>query len=101
VGAEVASNASVQRRASSVHCSNRYFLPVLAPFTRSQLTDSSIELSIKGDDAWRPISVVMFGLDTPSGTPLVRVHPWPFGNLSIDEDEGKPSQLLPLAPIDP
>jgi hypothetical protein len=84
---------------------NLYFLPVLAPFTRSQLTDTSIELSIQGDDAWRPITVVMFGLDTASGnptriTPLVHVHPWEFGILSTDEDEGKPAQLLPLAPMD-
>ena len=85
---------------------NLYFVPVLAPFTRSQLTDTSIELSIEGDDAWRPITVVMFGLDTLSGNPgrivpLVHVHPWPFGNLSTDLDEGKPSFPLPLAPVDP
>jgi hypothetical protein len=85
---------------------NLYFLPVLAPFTRSQLTDTSIELSIKGDDAWRPTTVVMFGLDTASGNPgrivpLVHVHPWPFGVLSTDLGEGMPSVPLPLAPIDP
>jgi hypothetical protein len=85
---------------------NLYFLPALTPFTRSQLTDSSIELSIKGDDAWRPITVVMFGLDEPSGNPgqivpLVHVHPWPFGVLSTDPDEGVPSMTLPLAPVDP
>jgi hypothetical protein len=48
----------------------------------------------------------MFGLDTPSGNPtriipLVHVHPWPFGVLSTDLDEGVPSVPLPLAPIDP
>ena len=85
---------------------NLYFLPALAPFTRSQLTDSSIELSIKGDDAWRPITVIMFGLDRPSGNPgrivpLVHLHPWKLGWLSTDLDEGVPSVPLPLAPIDP
>ena len=84
---------------------NLYFLPVLSPFTRSQLTDASIELSIKGDDAWRPITVVMFGLDTASGNPgqivpLVHVHPWQFGVLSTDSSEGIRSVALPLAPID-
>lgn len=33
---------------------NVYFLPVISPFTRSQLIDSSILLSIEGDDAWLP-----------------------------------------------
>ena len=85
---------------------NLYFLPALAPFTRSQLTDSSIELSIKGDDAWRPITVIMFGLDRPTGNPgrivpLVHLHPWNLGWLSTDLDEGVPSVPLPLAPIDP
>ncbi|HYE37529.1 hypothetical protein [Methylocaldum sp.] len=85
---------------------NLYFLPVLAPFTRSQLTDASVELSIEGDDAWRPIAVVMFGLNTASGNPglvvpLVHVFPWTLGLLSTDPDEGAPSAVLPLAPIDP
>lgn len=84
---------------------NVYFLPVLSSFTRSQLTDSSIVLSIEGDDAWRPIVVVMFGLDTASGqpstiVPLVHVHPWGFGVLSKDASEGVESVTLPLAPMD-
>lgn len=85
---------------------NVYFLPVLRPFTRSQLTDSSIVLSIEGDDAWLPIVVVMFGLDTESGNPgrvvpLVHESSWPFGVLSKDPDEGVESVTLALAPIDP
>ena len=54
---------------------NVYFLPVRQPFTRSQLTDQSIVLSILGDDAWLPIVVAMFGLDTASGNPGVWC-PW-------------------------
>jgi len=89
---------------------NVYFLPVLAPFTRSQLTDASILLSIEGNDAWLPKVVVMFGLDTASGqpsamVPLVHVHPWaPEGTdpqwLSTDPTEGADFKVLPLAPID-
>ena len=85
---------------------NVYFLPVLQPFTRSQLTDASIVLSIQGDDAWLPIVVTMFGLDTTSGNPgrmvpLVYFDGWPFGALSTDSDEGTASVTLPLCPIDP
>lgn len=85
---------------------NVYYLPVLSPFTRSQLNDSSIELSIEGDDAWLPIVVVMFGLDSASGqsgtmVPLVHAHPWGYGPLSKDPDEGVESVTLPLAPMDP
>ncbi|MGI8843328.1 MAG: hypothetical protein ACR2HZ_06495 [Gemmatimonadaceae bacterium] len=85
---------------------NVYYLPVLSTFTRSQLTDTSIELSIEGDDAWLPIVVVMFGLDTASGqpntiVPLVHATPWPFGVLSKAPDEGVESVALPLAPMDP
>lgn len=85
---------------------NVYFLPVLSQFTRSQLTDTSVVLSIEGDDAWLPMVVVMFGLDTASGqpatvVPLVHATPWLFGPLSRDADEGVESVTLPLAPMDP
>jgi hypothetical protein len=90
---------------------NVYFLPVISPFTRSQLIDFSILLSIEGDDAWLPKVVAMFGLDTTSGqpnamVPLVHVHPWsPEGTdpewLSKDPTEGVWAKALPLAPIDP
>jgi hypothetical protein len=85
---------------------NVYFLPVLSSFTRSQLTDSSIVLSIKGDDVWLPIVVVLFGLDVASGrpnamVPLAHRHPWNFEPLSLDLSEGVESVTLPLAPLDP
>jgi hypothetical protein len=84
---------------------NVYFIPVISPFRRSQLTDASVELSIQGDDAWLPRVVILFGLDTGSGqpneiVPLVHIHPWPFGALSTDLSEGVPSVILPLAPMD-
>ena len=85
---------------------NVYFLPVRQPFTRSQLTDQSIVLSILGDDAWLPIVVAMFGLDTASGNPgrmvpLVYFDPWPFGVLSTDTGEGTAAVTVPLCTIDP
>jgi hypothetical protein len=85
---------------------NVYFLPVITPFTRSQLAADSIVLSIEGDDAWGPVAVVMFGLDTVTGNPgvmvpLVHVHPWSFDPLSTDTGEGVASVTLPLAPMDP
>jgi hypothetical protein len=85
---------------------NVYFLPVNMPFTRSQLNDASIVLSIDGNDAWLPVVVVMFGLGSSNGpfsamVPLVHAHPWSFGVLSTDPSEGVASVTLPLAPIDP
>lgn len=85
---------------------NVYYLPVHTPFTRSQLTETSVELSIEGDDAWLPVVVVMFGLDTATGqpsmmVPLVHVHPWTFEPLSTDAGEGVQTVTLPLAPMDP
>ena len=85
---------------------NVYFLPVRQTFTRSQLDDESITLSIKGNDAWLPYVVALFGLDTTSGNPgrmvpLVHFDPWPFGWLSTDASEGTASVTLPLCPIDP
>jgi hypothetical protein len=85
---------------------NVYFLPVLQPFTRSQLNDESIALRIEGDDAWLPIVVTMFGLDSSTGNPgrivpLVYFDGWPFGPLSTDANEGSASVTLPLCPIDP
>jgi hypothetical protein len=84
---------------------NVYFLPVIGNFTRNHLNSSSIVLSINGNDAWLPVAVMMFGLDTASGqprvmTPLVHAHPWGFGALSKDAGEGVESVALPLAPID-
>ena len=85
---------------------NVYFLPVRQGFTRSQLNDESITLSIRGSDAWLPYVVALFGLDTASGNPgrmvpLVHFDPWPFGWLSTDASEGSSAVTLPLCPIDP
>jgi hypothetical protein len=43
---------------------NMYFVPAVAPFTRNDL--SRISLSIAGEDAWRPDSMFIFGLDGPA-----------------------------------
>ena len=63
-------------------------------------------LSIRGSDAWLPIVVAMFGLDTASGNPgrmvpLVYFDPWQFGWLSTDPGEGSAAATLPLSPIEP
>ncbi|MCI0435188.1 MAG: hypothetical protein L0271_16345 [Gemmatimonadetes bacterium] len=85
---------------------NYYIAPVPATFTRSQLTDDSIVLSIRGTDRWAPVVFVVFGIDTIrlSGAralvPLVHLAPWPFGSMSTDPTEGIDSVHLPLTPID-
>ena len=82
---------------------NWYFLDVPVPFTRGDvLSNGGITLSIRGDDAWLPESVLLFGLDTPAGrpttiVPVVSIVKWELGWLSTDTSEGKPSVPLPVS----
>ena len=83
--------------------SNWYLLDAAAPFSRGDvLADGRIRLSILGDDAWRPMWLYAFGLDTASGRPnevvtLVSVPVWSEGWMSADTSEGLPSVDLPVA----
>lgn len=87
---------------------NIYFIPVDTPFTRSELSDRSIELTIKGNDAWLPKSFFLFGLSeelptyfSPQVEPLVHLATWPSGFewMSTDADEGRVLNRLPLLPL--
>jgi hypothetical protein len=89
---------------------NIYFIPVETAFTRAELGDRSIELSIEGDDgdAWLPANFFVFGLSaelpsafSPQVEPLVHVTTWPFGTMSTDQDEGRQRAILPLVPLPP
>jgi hypothetical protein len=87
---------------------NIYFVPVSTPFTRAELNDRSIELSIRGDDMWLPTSFFLFGLGeelparfSPLVEPLVHLATWPFGWMSTDANEGRESARLPLVPLPP
>jgi hypothetical protein len=81
---------------------NMYFVPVITPFSKSELGERSIELSTRGDDAWLPASFFIFGADDENSRfpeqlePLVHVETWGFGNLSTDSGEGSASVILPL-----
>jgi len=80
---------------------NLYFIPVSAPFTKRSLRSNSIILRIKGDDAWRPSRLFLFGLDDASGrpesiVPLVHMPEWNRGDLSTDTSEGREQVTLPL-----
>ena len=81
---------------------NFYYVEFGATVIRTNLDDKSIQLSINGDDAWRPASVFLFGLDAREGetvnfvTPLVHLPEWPFGTLSTDSGEGRASVALPV-----
>jgi hypothetical protein len=81
---------------------NFYYADVTGVIIRTNLTDRSIELSINGNDAWLPASLFLFGLDARESetvrfvTPLVHITKWPFGFLSTDTNEGRPSVALPL-----
>ena len=81
---------------------NFYYVEVSGGIIRTNLDGNSIQLSINGDDAWRPASVFLFGLDAREGetvtvvTPLVHLPEWPFGTLSTDGGEGRASVALPV-----
>jgi hypothetical protein len=80
---------------------NLYYVPASIPFTRSELNADSIRLGIKGNDAWLPDRLFLFGLDDEQGNaesivPLVHLPTWPFRWLSTDRDEGEDSVTLPL-----
>jgi hypothetical protein len=84
---------------------NWYVLDAAVPFTRGDvLANGGIALRIKGEDAWRPIRLFLFGVDTLMGRPnevvsLVSLPVWPHGWMSADTGEGKPSVDLEVASI--
>jgi len=83
---------------------NWYFLDAAVPFTRGDLANGGIRLSILGDDAWKPMLLYLFGLDTATGRPnavvnLVSIPVWDLGWLSTDPQEGVSSVDLPVASV--
>jgi hypothetical protein len=84
--------------------SNWYVMDTLVPFTRGEVqAGGRIVLSILGDDAWKPIWLFVFGLDTASGRPnqvvsLVSRPVWGPRWMSTDTSEGDPSVELTVTP---
>lgn len=80
-----------------------HFLEIERPFTRAEVVSKgAIHLSILGTDAWLPMTVFVFGLDTEEGRPrevvtLSAVPKWELGWLSTDPSEGAASVSLPLS----
>jgi hypothetical protein len=80
-----------------------HFLAVERPFTRADIVSKgSIHLKILGTDAWLPMAVFVFGLDTEEGRPnevvtLSAIPKWDLGWLSTDPSEGAASIALPLS----
>ena len=80
-----------------------HFLAVERPFTRADVVSKgAIHLSILGTDAWLPMTVFVFGLDTEEGRPnevvtLSAIPKWELGWLSTDASEGADSVPLPLS----
>src|SRR5712672_3175939 len=72
-----------------------HFLEVERPFTRADVASKgSIQLSILGTDAWLPMTVFVFGLDTEEGRPndvvtLSAIPKWDLGWLSTDTSDGE------------
>ncbi len=80
---------------------NLYFVPVLSPFAKNDLSAKSITLTIQGTDAWLPASFYLFGLDDAEGrpesmVPLVHIRTWGFGWMSTDSSEGVSAVTLSL-----
>jgi len=84
--------------------SNWYVMDALVPFTRGDVqAGGRIVLSILGDDAWRPMWLFVFGLDTASGRPnqvvsLVSRPIWGARWMSTDTSEGDSSVDLTVTP---
>jgi hypothetical protein len=84
--------------------SNWYVMDTLVPFTRGEVqAGGRIVLSMLGDDAWKPMVLFVFGLDTASGRPnqvvsLVSRPVWGPRGMSTDESEGDPSVNLLVTP---
>lgn len=84
--------------------SNWYVMDAPIPFTRGQVqAGGRIVLSILGDDAWKPMVLFIFGLDTASGRPnqvvsLVSRPVWGPRWMSTDTSEGDPSVDLQVTP---
>jgi hypothetical protein len=84
--------------------SNWYIMDAPVPFTRGEVqAGGRIVLSILGDDAWKPMVLFVFGLDTASGRPnqvvsLVSRPVWGPRWMSSDMSEGDPSVDLPVTP---
>jgi hypothetical protein len=84
--------------------SNWYVMDPLVPFTRGEVqAGGRIVLSILGDDAWKPMVLFVFGLDTASGRPnevvsLVSLPVWGPRWMSTDTSEGDPTVNLPVSP---
>ena len=80
-----------------------HYLEVERPFTRADIVSKgAIHLNILGTDAWLPMTVFVFGLDTEEGRPgevvtLSAIPKWELGWLSTDPPEGAPSVPLPLS----
>jgi hypothetical protein len=75
-----------------------HFLEVERPFTRADVVSKgAIHLIILGTDAWLPMTVFVFGLDTEEGRPgevvtLSAIPKWDLGWLSTDPSEGAPKE---------
>jgi hypothetical protein len=84
--------------------SNWYMMDAPVPFTRGEVqAGGRIVLSILGDDAWKPLWLFVFGLDTASGRPnqvvsLVSIPVWGPRWMSTDTTEGDPSVDLQVTP---
>jgi hypothetical protein len=84
------------------YSANWHIRNAITPFTRGDVIgNGGIELSIHGQDAFRPTSLFMFGLDTATGRPnevvtLVSIPEWNLPTLSTDDAEGQESVVLPL-----
>lgn len=77
--------------------SNWYMMDAPVPFTRGEVQDGGrIVLSILGSDAWKPMVLFVFGLDTAAGRPnrvvsLVSRPVWGPRWMSTKPGEGDPS----------
>lgn len=87
---------------------NWYFLGAVGPFNKRNLMAAGrirlrmLDTGDGGNDAWVPMQVFIYGLDTATGrpnvmVPLVSIDDWNLGALSNDTNEGQPFIDLPVS----
>lgn len=82
---------------------NLYYVPVNIPFSKIELSATSIRLSILGKNAWLPAQFFLFGLSEEEGgqppefvVPIVHLPTWPLSTLSTEPGEGQETVILPI-----
>jgi hypothetical protein len=72
-----------------------------APLNSNGLTNSSIRLGIRGDDAWGPQHILLYGLNFTTGVPAVPLAMETDLTLWLSSDHSEGRLTMPVRLVDP